>query len=79
LEYCALFFSESYLREVFHRNPPGLLGAGLGLALGEFYIGPQEDRHSHPLQHANAAAYTRKDFTANWAVFSQEAKPKKHR
>jgi hypothetical protein len=66
LDYCALFFSERYWREHFHRTPPGLIGAGLGLALGEFFIGPFDDRNAHPLQHANAAAYTRKDFSAHW-------------
>jgi O-methyltransferase len=66
LDYCALFYSERYWRERFHRTPPGLVGAGLGLAMGEFFIGPFEDLDTHPLQHANAAAYTRKDFSAYW-------------
>lgn len=66
LDYCALFFSERYWRERFHRTPPGLFGTGLGLAMGEFFIGPFEDLGTHPLQHPNAAAYTRKDFSGYW-------------
>jgi O-methyltransferase len=66
LDYCALFYSERYWRTHFKRDPPGLVGAGIGLALGEFYIGPWSERDDHPLQHPNAAAYTRKDFSALW-------------
>lgn len=71
LDYCALFFSERYWRDRFQRTPPGLIGAGLGLAMGEFFIGPFDDLDSHPLQHANAAAYTRKDFSAYWPEGSE--------
>lgn len=71
LDYCALFFSERYWRDRFRRTPPGLIGAGLGLALGEFFIGPFDELAAHPGQHANAAAYTRKDFSAYWPERSE--------
>jgi hypothetical protein len=68
-DYCSLFFSEEYWRRHFQRTPPGLIGAGMGLALGEYYIGPEEERPDHPTQHATAAAYTRKDMSAHWTFY----------
>jgi O-methyltransferase len=69
LDYCALFFSERFWRENFGRTPPGLIGAGSGLPLGEYYIGPWEQRHRHPAQHHNAGAYTRKDMSGFWNYY----------
>lgn len=69
VDYCALFFSERYWQEHFGRTPPGLIGAGVGLALGEYYIGPGPDRPTHRTQHATAAAYTRKDMSGVWTYF----------
>ena len=69
VDYCALFFSEKYWKTYFNRSPPGLVGAGTGLALGEYYIGPWDERESHPLQHANAAAYTTKRMSGVWTYF----------
>ena len=69
LDYCSLFYSETYWRRHFDRTPPGLIGAGVGLALGEFYIGPAEDLADHPTQHPTAAAYTRKDMSGYWAYY----------
>ncbi|MEP6573558.1 MAG: TylF/MycF/NovP-related O-methyltransferase [Gemmatimonadota bacterium] len=66
LDYCSLFYSEEYWRTYFGRTPPGLIGAGTGLPLGEYYIGPWSDRDDHPLQHANAGGYTRKDLSGHW-------------
>jgi O-methyltransferase len=69
LDYCSLFFSERYWRDNFQRTPPGLIGAGTGLALGEFYIGPWQEKDAHPAQHHNAGAYTRKDLSGHWAFY----------
>jgi hypothetical protein len=66
LDYCALFFSEKYWMENFQRTPPGLVGAGTGLALGEYYIGPYSELDRYPLQRPCAGAYTRKDFSGYW-------------
>ena len=69
VDYCALFYSERYWSTHFGRTPPGLIGAGLGLALGEYYFGPWEERTMHPTQHANAGAYTRKDMSGVWTYY----------
>jgi hypothetical protein len=71
LDYWSIFWSERYWRETFNRTLPGLIGSGVGLALGEYYIGPFSERHDHPLQHPNAAAYTRKDFSGHWTFFPE--------
>jgi O-methyltransferase len=69
IDYCALFYSERYWQTHFGRTPPGLIGAGSGLPLGEYYIGPYSERRDHPLQHANAGAFTRKDFSGVWTYY----------
>lgn len=75
LDYCALFFSERWWSSNFDRTPPGLIGAGVGLPLGEYYIGPWSERKAHPAQHANGAAYTRKDFSGVWAFYPAAGNP----
>jgi O-methyltransferase len=72
-DYCALFYSERWWRENFNQNPPGLIGAGVGLALGEFYIGPWSERESHPMQHSNAGAYMRKDMSGYWSYYPSDS------
>jgi O-methyltransferase len=74
-DYCALFYSERYWKEHFSRTPPGLVGAGSGLALGEYYVGPWSEKDSHPMQHANGAAYTRKSMSGCWTYYPGEATP----
>jgi O-methyltransferase len=76
LDYCSLFFSERYWRENFKRTPPGLIGAGIGGALGEFYIGPMSERDAHPAQHHNAGAYTRKDLSGYWTYYPAKSQEK---
>ncbi len=73
VDYCALFYSEKWWSKYFNRTPPGLIGAGTGLPLGEYYIGPWSEKEAHPMQHSNAGAYTRKDMSGYWAYYPDEA------
>jgi O-methyltransferase len=64
LDYCALFFSERYWRTYFDRPPPGVMGAGSGVGLGQVFPGPLRERR--PLESTATVAWTRKDFYAEW-------------
>jgi len=64
LDYCAVFFSERFWRTYFDRPPPGLMGAGTGIALGQYFLGPH--RSKPPIQEAQSVGWTRKDFYAEW-------------
>ncbi len=66
LNLCALFWSERWWSSRFGHPPPGLIGAGTGLALGDYYIGPLDEREAHPLQHPGTGAWTRKGWNAYW-------------
>ncbi len=69
LDYCSIFWSEKYWKKYFDRTPPGLIGSGVGLPLGEYYVGPWTENVNSPLHHPNAGAYTRKDFSGHWVHF----------
>ena len=71
-DYCAVFYSEKFWKQNFDRTPPGLIGAGMGLALGEYYIGPWSERDDHPTWHANSGAFTRKDWSGYWDYYPDE-------
>jgi hypothetical protein len=68
-DYCALFYSETYWRENFDRTPPGLVGAGSGVGVGEFYLGPWSEFGETPIQDPASVAYTRKDFSGYWDYY----------
>jgi hypothetical protein len=73
-DYVALFYSEKWWRTHFNRLPPGLIGAGTGLPLGEYYIGPWSERDAHKFQHASTGAYTRSSMSGYWSYYPDEAK-----
>jgi O-methyltransferase len=70
-DYCALFYSERWWRENFDRTPPGLIGAGTGLATGDFYIGPYNELQDHAMQHASSGAYTSKQMSGYWSYYEK--------
>jgi hypothetical protein len=70
LDYCAIFFSERYWRTYFDRPPPGLMGAGSGIAVGQYFVGPL--RGKPPIQQAASVAWTRKDFYGEWDYFPDD-------
>jgi len=76
LPYCALFWSEHWWRKYFDTTPPGLIGAGVGVGVGQFWIGPKGRRigpaPSRPYQAAHSAGYTRKDFSGYWSFYPEE-------
>jgi O-methyltransferase len=69
MDYCALFYSERYWREHFDTTPPGLLGAGSGIGLGQYYLGPWSEVGQTSLQHPWSVAYTRRDFSGHWDFY----------
>ena len=71
LDYCALFFSERYWRTYFDRPPPGLMGAGTGVAVGQVFVGPH--RAAGPLEASSSVGWTRKDFYGAWDYFPDDA------
>jgi O-methyltransferase len=71
LDYCALFFSERFWKQYFDAPPPGLMGAGTGVGVGQFYLGPF-DWGTDP----TSVAYTRKDFYGRWDYVRDDPEPK---
>lgn len=67
INYVALFFSERWWSTYFQTKPPGLIGAGTGLPLGQYYVGPWSERPRHPYQWASSGAYTQKGMSGYWA------------
>lgn len=64
LDYCALFFSERFWKDHFDTAPPGLMGTGTGIGVGQYFLGPLEGRPI--IQAPTSVAYTRKDFYGSW-------------
>lgn len=70
-DYCALFWSERYWRTHFDTTPPGLIGAGSGVGVGQYYLGPFEEWNwGVEVPHEpTSVAYTRKDFSGYWGYY----------
>jgi hypothetical protein len=75
IEYVALFYSEKWWRKYFDRTPPGLIGAGSGLALGQYYIGPWGDRlkvYDKVFEEPLTVGYTQKNMSAHWTYYPED-------
>jgi O-methyltransferase len=70
-DYCALFWSERYWRTHFDTTPPGLIGAGSGVGVGQYYLGPFAEWGwgAEVPQDPTSVAYTRKDFSGHWGYY----------
>jgi len=69
LDLCAVFYSEEFWQREFGVKPPGLIGAGSGIGLGQFWVGPFVTiggNRAYPIQTPASTAYTRKDFSGYW-------------
>lgn len=69
LDLCAVFFDEGFWQRELGCAPPGLIGAGTGVALGQYWVGPFTNiggNKAYPLQAPTSIAYTRKDFSGHW-------------
>ncbi len=79
LDLCAVFFSEEFWRREFNRTPPGLMGAGTGIAMGQYWVGPftrMGGRNpDYPLQTPSSIGYTRKDFSGHWGYVPPGSEP----
>jgi hypothetical protein len=64
IDYCALFFSESWWSRYLDRPPPGMMGVGTGVGVGQYFLGPLEGRPW--LQAPTSIAYTRQDYYGLW-------------
>jgi O-methyltransferase len=77
IDYCAIFFSERFWREHFDAPPPGLVGAGTGVGVGQYFLGPLKERPW--IQAPTSVAYTRKDFYGRWDYVREgEESPLEH-
>jgi O-methyltransferase len=78
-DYCALFWSERYWRTHFDATPPGLIGAGSGVGVGQYYLGPFEEWNwgTEVPQSPTSVAYTRKDFSGYWAYYPDSEQPER--
>ena len=74
IDYCALFWSERFWKENFNIAPPGLIGSGSGVGVGQYFLGPF-DWNIDP----TSVAYTRKDFYALWDYVREEPRPARTR
>jgi hypothetical protein len=67
LHNCALFFSERFWRDYFDASPPGLMGTGTGVGVGQYFLGPWLGKGAvPPIQRPTSVAYTRKDYRGSW-------------
>jgi O-methyltransferase len=65
LHNCALFFSERFWHDYLDTKPPGLMGTGTGVGVGQYFLGPWNSE-SPRIQRPSSVAYTRKDFNGLW-------------
>lgn len=64
---CAVFFSERFWRDYLGTTPPGLMGTGTGVGVGQYFLGPwMGPGASPPIQYPSSVSYTRKGYNGLW-------------
>ena len=74
-DYVALFYSERWWRSMFGVTPPGLIGAGSGVPLGDYYLGPLAQAAAHPMWFGSSIGYTQKGMSGVWTYYPEAAAP----
>ena len=59
LHNCALFFSERFWRDYLDTKPPGLMGTGTGVGVGQYFLGPWMGPSASPPSNGQRASRTR--------------------
>ena len=77
LDLCALFYSEKWWRKYFNSTPPGLIGAGTGIPIGnyDFYIAPELGMgryHKKQFQSRSSYGYTQKTMSGYWSYYPDD-------
>lgn len=70
--YCSLFYLERWWRTNFNRTPPALIGAGTGLAIGNYYVGPIGEISENPRHQFSSSAYTFKQMSGTWTYYPED-------
>jgi O-methyltransferase len=70
IDYCSIFFSEKFWQTHFQCDPPGLFGAGTGVQVGEYYVGPWKEMY--PSDNPASLAFARKGLRALWDYYPNE-------
>ena len=73
LDYLGIFYSERYWKRYFGRTPPGVMGTGTGVGVGQLFLGPANERS--PMERPAGLAYTRKDFSGLWDYYPEDIAP----
>jgi len=74
LDYCGLFYSERFWRENFDRKPPGIMGSGIGIGVGQYFIGPYQKQLW--FESPDSVAYTRKQYSGYWDYYPDDHSPR---
>jgi hypothetical protein len=73
--YCSVFYSEKYWDKYFNEDPPGLIGIGTGVQVGNFFTSPGKGKGlggGPSLNSPQSVAFTMKGSRAKWDYYPDE-------
>ncbi len=77
LHHCSLFFSERFWHDYLDTSPPGLMGTGTGIGVGQYFLGPLRGKDAVTgFQRPTSVAYTRKDYDGSWDYRPEPNRPR---